>query len=244
MPTDLKLSVTKFVQASAKYVDANLKKIDLNRDGKVSAAEAKALPKDLRDNFESFRAKKSGTGAVSVKEFAASFKSYVSTTAKKADADKDGFLKQADTKKLPVDLRDNFLNFYKATEAQAVGTRGTPMTVTAKVTYVPSNECDNQPTLQLEVKLPTGKTVTVEVRNPAWRSWDAVEKLDGKTLKLKGHVVLNKDLRDIAVLADGNSDEIDEADAAWNVLYKDTTHSLEFNSTEGIFVVDSLTTVQ
>lgn len=178
-----------------------------------------------------------------VKEFTQSFKAYVAATAARADKDGDGYLTKADSKKLPADLRDNFLNFYRAAEMR--GTRVDPragyaIKTTAQASYVYTNECDNLSVLKVAVKLPTGKTVDVEIRNPRWKDWDSLEKGDGKTFRLEGRVILNKDLRDMSALSQGSPADVKESEKAWNDLYKNATHFLDTNMTEGIFVVDKM----
>lgn len=241
MAGDLKVSVKSFVAASEKYVGNSVKRANGAGAATLSKTEAKKLPKDLRDNFSNYRDRTGGT--VQVKEFTQSFKAYVQATVARADKDGDGYLTRADSKKLPADLRDNFLNFYRAMEMKGGKVdpkAGHAVKTTAQATYVYTNECDNLSVLKVNVKLPNGKKVDVEIRNPKWTNWDAMEKGDGKTYRLEGRVILNKDLRDMSALSQGSPADMKESEKAWNDLYKDTTHFLDTNMTEGIFVVDKM----
>lgn len=117
-----KVSVRDFVGASKTYVQAQLKKADANKDGKVSIAESGKLPKDLQDNLANFKAATHPRGAVSVKQFTSAFEKYVLAVSTKADKNHDGYLTKTDAGSLPKDLKDNYLNYYNATHGtSAVG---------------------------------------------------------------------------------------------------------------------------
>jgi hypothetical protein len=118
---------------------------------------------------------------------------------------------------------------------------GIPVKLTAKLEYIYTNECDNLSTLVATVKLPSGKSVNVELRNPAWADWDAMEKAGDKTFTIEGRVKLNSELIDTRALEEGTPAEQKEAEEAWNDLYKDTTHWLDTNSNDGILVVSKMT---
>jgi hypothetical protein len=243
MAGDLKVSIRKLINASERYVENSVKKANASGPRTLSQTEAKKLPKDLRDNFANFRERTTPNGSVQVKEFTQSFKAYVEANARRADTNGDGYLTKADSKKLPADLRDNFLNFYRAIEmtgSKVDAKAGYAVKTTAKAEYVYTNECDNQSVLKVNVKLPNGKKVDVEIRNPKWAGWDDMEKGDAKTFKLEGRVILNKDLRDMSALSQGSPADMKESEKAWNDLFKDTTHFLDTNMTEGIFVVDKM----
>ena len=115
MPTRVRVGVGELIGASKKYLEAEVKKANLNGNGYLTLEEAKKLPADLRDNYESFR--KAGNSRVTVKQFTESFTAYVTKSASKADKNKDGVLTATDAKSLPRDLRDNFLNYVAATQA-------------------------------------------------------------------------------------------------------------------------------
>jgi hypothetical protein len=149
---------------------------------------------------------------------------------------KDEIAKMSLTGKRAVELAKAL----KAAPA-APSAEGTPVKLTAKLEYVYSNECDNQSTLQAKVKLPNGKTVNVELRNPAWANWDAMEKAGGKTFAVEGHVILNSALKDINALNEGTPAEQAEGSKAWDDMFKDTKHWIDTNQTEGILVVDKMT---
>jgi len=113
MPTRVRVGVNELVSASKSYIDAQVKKANLNGNTYLTVEEAKKLPADLRDNYEAFR--KAGNSRVSVKQFTESFTDYVAKSAAKADKNKDGVLTKTDARSLPKDLRDNFLNYVAAT---------------------------------------------------------------------------------------------------------------------------------
>lgn len=105
-----------FVRASQTYFASALKRANQNGNAYLTVAEAEQLPKDLRDNFASFRA--AGHARVSVRDFEAHFTRHVEA-AVKAAAGTDGFLSRSEARKLPVDLRDNFLAYVQALEHPA-----------------------------------------------------------------------------------------------------------------------------
>jgi hypothetical protein len=115
MPNRVRVGVGELVGASKKYLEAEVKKANLNNNAYLTLEEAKKLPADLRDNFENFR--KAGNARVSVKQFTESFTAYVAKSASAADKNKDGVLTKTDARALPKDLRDNFLNYVTATQA-------------------------------------------------------------------------------------------------------------------------------
>ncbi len=127
MPTRVRVGVGELIGASKSYIEAQVKKANLNGNTYLTLEEAKKLPADLRDNYEAFR--KAGNPRVSVKQFTESFTAYVSKSAKAADKNKDGVLTATDAKSLPKDLRDNFLNYVAATQAP---TPPAPVTETDK----------------------------------------------------------------------------------------------------------------
>lgn len=115
MPNPVRVGVRELIGASKKYLEAEVKKANINGNAYLTVDEAKKLPADLRDNYESFR--KAGNARVSVKQFTESFTAYVAKSANAADKNKDGVLTKTDAKALPKDLRDNFLNYVTATQA-------------------------------------------------------------------------------------------------------------------------------
>ena len=114
MPTRVRVGVGELIGASKRYIEAEVKKANLNGNAYLTVAEAAKLPADLRDNYEAFR---KGNARVSVKQFTESFTAYVAKSAHAADKNKDGVLTATDAKGLPKDLRDNFLNYVAATQA-------------------------------------------------------------------------------------------------------------------------------
>ncbi len=110
MPTTPKVKVSDFVRASRNYVEAALKKANVDGNKTLSLAEAGSLPEDLQDNFV-----KHGKVRVSTREFVDGFVKSVTDGAKKADTNKDGYLTLTDGRKLPEAVRDNFKNYVAAT---------------------------------------------------------------------------------------------------------------------------------
>ncbi|MGV3621167.1 MAG: hypothetical protein ACO1OB_10140 [Archangium sp.] len=110
MPTTPKVKISEYVKSSRTYVEAALKKANIDGNSTLSLVEAGRLPADLQDNFV-----KHGKVNVSKKEFVDGFVKTVSDGAKKADANKDGYLTLTDGKKLPETVRDNFKNYVAAT---------------------------------------------------------------------------------------------------------------------------------
>ena len=138
------------------------------------------------------------------------------------------------TGKLAVDLS----RALKAAAAPSSG--GVPVKFTAELKYQYTNECDNQSTLMATVKLPNGKSVDVELRNTKWADWDAMEKAGGKTFTVEGRVKLNSELIDINVLNEGTPAQQAEGEKAWNDMFKNTSHWIDTNGSQGILIVDSM----
>src|SRR3954470_15603897 len=115
MPKSVRIGVGELIGASTKYLADRVKKANLDGNGYLTLEEAKKLPADLRDNYDAYR--KAGHSRVSVKQLSTHFSDYVAASAKAADKNKDGYLTATEAKGLPKDLRDNFLNYVKATQA-------------------------------------------------------------------------------------------------------------------------------
>ncbi|GMU59175.1 MAG: hypothetical protein AMXMBFR34_09380 [Myxococcaceae bacterium] len=109
MPSRIRVNIGELVAATKQYVETDVKKANANGNTYLTLEEAKKLPADLRDNFEAFR--QAGHPRVSVRQFTESFTAYVAKRASAADQNRDGTLTKTDAKKLPKDLRDNFLAF-------------------------------------------------------------------------------------------------------------------------------------
>lgn len=109
------IRVNEFIRASRSYVQKNVQ--EANKDGNpyLTKAEARKLPKDLRDNFENHRVGGQANARVSVKKFENNFVKYVAVNAHRADKDGDGILNARDITHLPRDLRDNVGNYIEAT---------------------------------------------------------------------------------------------------------------------------------
>lgn len=117
MPTRIRVGIGDLVAATKQYVEAEVKKANLNGNAYLTLEEAKKLPADLQDNFEAFR--KAGHTRVSVRQFTETFVDYVSKSAAAADQNQDGTLTKTDAKKLPKDLRDNFLTYVSSLQQPA-----------------------------------------------------------------------------------------------------------------------------
>jgi hypothetical protein len=103
------LSTTSFISRSAAYVLANVNRVNTNGDKYLTKAEAEKLPADLRDNFQNHRGAQ-GNGQVLAEKFVDRYSKYVAVNARRADANGNGILSEADARRLPVDLQDNFRN--------------------------------------------------------------------------------------------------------------------------------------
>ncbi|MBI3183158.1 MAG: hypothetical protein HYZ28_13560 [Myxococcales bacterium] len=114
--------MSEFVTASEKYVKEQLSRADVGKDGRLSQVDSARLPKDLQDNLTNFKSAKEIRGAVSAKSFSEAFVKYVAAVAKRADRDGDGYLTAKESKGLPKDLRDNYWNYYRATQAKGIDT--------------------------------------------------------------------------------------------------------------------------
>lgn len=121
MPRLSKVNINDLVQASKKYVDAQIKKADVNKNKLLSKTEAKRLAADLKDNFDASQFKL-GTGSVRASDVAREFVVMMEAWAKAADTNHDGYLSTTEVKKLPSTLRDNVLNYISAQSTQVVST--------------------------------------------------------------------------------------------------------------------------
>ncbi len=115
MPSDVRIGVSELIGASKAYVEDRVRKANVNGNPYLTKEEAKKLPADLRDNFEAHRVKGNANSRVAVRQFTQAFVKYVAVKARAADANRDGFLSSAEARKLPKDLRDNFVNYVRAT---------------------------------------------------------------------------------------------------------------------------------
>lgn len=112
------IKVNDFIRSTRAYVQENVKKANTNGNPYLTKAEAKKLPKDLRDNFENHRKLAQDNGSVSVKKFENNYVKYVAVHAQRADKNGDGILNARDITHLPRDLKDNVTNFIQATRGQ------------------------------------------------------------------------------------------------------------------------------
>ena len=104
-------SINAFVTSIRSYVTVNVRKANVDANPYLTKTEAKALSKDLRDNYETHRLLGNGNSTVVANKFIQKFTDYVAVQARKADANGDGYLTTAEAKNLPKDVRDNFANY-------------------------------------------------------------------------------------------------------------------------------------
>ena len=106
------VKVGQFISSSAAYVRANVRRANADRNPYLTLAEARALPRDLRDNYEAHRIGNSdNNNRVSASKFETKFTDYVAVKAQQADRNGDGYISPSEVRHLPVDLRDNYWNF-------------------------------------------------------------------------------------------------------------------------------------
>ena len=115
-----RVKIKDLVSSTARYAKKAATAADQNKNKKLTATEARALPADLKDDYKRQAKKKP---VVTPASFAADQAAYVAASAKKADKNKDGYLSELEEKSLPKDLKDNLAN-YKLHS-------GTPTTVTS-----------------------------------------------------------------------------------------------------------------
>src|SRR5688572_16330749 len=107
MPTTTKVKVSAFVRDTRA-----LAKDSLFGWPKKQKVERKALPRELRDNFDAL-AKRSPDGSVSPEELIKSLAAYAAAQSKRADKNKDGYLTPAEARRLPKDLQDNYWDYVR-----------------------------------------------------------------------------------------------------------------------------------
>ena len=104
-------SINAFVKSIRSYVTSSVKAANVDANPYLTKTEAKALPKDLRDNYEAHRVLGNGNSRVAANKFVEKFAGYAAVQAEKADKNHDGYLTTVEAKSLPKDVRDNFANF-------------------------------------------------------------------------------------------------------------------------------------
>ena len=78
------LKISSLVARSAGYVKANVAKANTNGNAFLTKAEAKALPKDLQDNYEAHRQGSQDNGVVTAQKFVEKYTDYVAINLSKA----------------------------------------------------------------------------------------------------------------------------------------------------------------
>ncbi len=105
------LTVQKFISKSGSYIRREVQKANTNKNPYLTKAEAKKLPKDLKDNFENYRMRAQDNRVVTAKKIEKGYVRYVATGAYNADRNDNGLLSYAEAKSLPKDLKDNYANY-------------------------------------------------------------------------------------------------------------------------------------
>jgi hypothetical protein len=100
-----------FISSSAAYVRATAKKANADKNAYLTKTEAKALPKDLQDNYEHHRVGGQANARVTVSKFEQKYTDYVAVYASRADRNADGYISPSEVKNLPRDLQDNYWAF-------------------------------------------------------------------------------------------------------------------------------------
>lgn len=104
------VNVSDFVSRSARYVRAATAAANADGNRYLTTQEAKALPKDLKDNFELIRA----SGPLTTSKFISLYQRNVSIWAGYVDANKDGALSPVEQRKLPGYIKDNVANYLRS----------------------------------------------------------------------------------------------------------------------------------
>ena len=116
-----KVKINEFVASTARYAKKAALAADKNKDGKVSKAEAKSLPVDLRDEYGRQARKKS---SITPASFASDQAAYVAAGARKADKNKDGILTAVEAKSLASALQNDYQNYAAGLEGGSGVTAG------------------------------------------------------------------------------------------------------------------------
>ena len=104
-------SINAFVSSIRGYVTASVNRANVDGNPYLTKAEAKALPRDLKDNYEAHRILGNANDRVAAQKFIEKFTAYVAVQAHRADLNSDGYLTAEEAKRLPKDVRDNFANY-------------------------------------------------------------------------------------------------------------------------------------
>lgn len=117
MPRLTKVAIHELVAASKTYVDAQLKKADVDKNKVLTRTEAKKLAADLKDNFDTSLFKLP-QGSVKAADVAKEFVVMMEAWARASDKNHDGYLSSTEAKALPRTLRDNFANYLEVQETK------------------------------------------------------------------------------------------------------------------------------
>ena len=101
-------AVGSFISTLSNYAFANVQRANENGNGFLTKAESLSLPLDLQDNYQAHQASHHNAG---VEKFQQAFTAYAAIQVRNADANKDGWLSAKESKNLPTDLKDNYVNY-------------------------------------------------------------------------------------------------------------------------------------
>ncbi len=118
-----RIKITEFVASTARYSRKAATRADKNKNSRLTAAEAKALPADLQDDYKRQAKKKP---AMSPAAFAKAQTAYAAASARHADKNHDGYLSASEQRALPRALRDNLANFNTASTDRVPGGAASP----------------------------------------------------------------------------------------------------------------------
>ena len=121
-----KVKISSLVSSTSRYARKAAADADKNQNKKLTATEAKALPKDLRDDYRRQAKTKS---AITPESFAKDQAAYVAARAKTADKNHDGYLTETEQATLPATLQDNLASYKAHLTGGTTGTIASPFVV-------------------------------------------------------------------------------------------------------------------
>ncbi len=101
--------IADFLSSSRRYVAKAVQQANGDGSSTLTAREAQALPKDLRDNFA-----KLGQTRVGTARFVDTVVDSFAAAARAADKNRDGKLSATEAKRLPAEVRDNLTAYVHA----------------------------------------------------------------------------------------------------------------------------------
>lgn len=103
-----RVKINDLVASTSRYTKRAAARADKNKSKRLTRAEAKTLPKDLRDDFNRQLGKKT---SISTEKFAADQVAYTAAAARRADQNHDGVLSATEQRSLPATLKDNVASY-------------------------------------------------------------------------------------------------------------------------------------